>query len=249
MSGCFRHLLLPVFALSLVTATVAHGESPKGNGATAKAAAKDGKEAKEAKEAKDPKAGKEAKDTKKDDPNAKAGTSKAKGTLVEIKTSEGAIKVELADKEAPITVSNFLGYVKDHFYDGTIFHRVIDGFMIQGGGFQSEGEKLTEKGTKAPIVNEGKNGLKNERGTIAMARTHDPDSATAQFFLNLVPNDALNYPSPDGFGYAVFGRVVDGMDVVDKIGKSETRVRMGMADVPKADVKIVSISVVAAGSH
>ena len=180
---------------------------------------------------------------------AAAPEAKAVGTIVELKTSEGPIKIELADKEAPVSVKNFLSYVNEKFYDGTVFHRVIDGFMIQGGGYAIDGDKLNEKTTKSPIVNEAKNGLKNDRGTIAMARTSAPDSATAQFFINLVNNDRLNYPNPDGHGYAVFGRVVEGLDVVDKIGKSKTGNRFGMQDVPVTDVKILSASVVKAASH
>jgi peptidyl-prolyl cis-trans isomerase A (cyclophilin A) len=188
------------------------------------------------------------KDTKKTPEPVKEGKSGG-GTLVDLKTTEGNIRIELADKEAPVTVKNFLGYVGDKFYDGTVFHRVIDGFMIQGGGYTTEGDKLTEKPTKSPITNEAKNGLKNDRGTVAMARTSNPDSATAQFFINLVNNDRLNYPSPDGHGYAVFGHVVDGMDVVDKIGKAKTGIKMGMADVPTSDIKIISVSVAKPAGH
>ena len=186
------------------------------------------------------------KDEKLDAKAAPKGAGGA-GTIVELKTSEGTIKLELADKEAPVSVKNFVAYVNDKFYDGTIFHRVIDGFMIQGGGFTAEGDKLTEKATKASIVNEGKNGLKNERGTVAMARTPDPNSATAQFFVNLVNNDRLNYPNPDGHGYAVFGKVIEGMDVVDKIGKAKTGMKSGMGDVPATDIKILSATVVKQG--
>ena len=178
--------------------------------------------------------------------DAKAGTS---GTVVEIKTSEGVIKVELADKEAPVSVKNFLGYVNDKFYDGTVFHRVIDSFMIQGGGYTIDGDKISEKPTKAAITNEAKNGLKNDRGTLAMARTSDPNSATAQFFINLVNNDRLNAPNPDGHGYAVFGKVLEGLDVVDKIGHTKTAQRFGLSDVPVADVKLLSVTVVKAASH
>lgn len=179
------------------------------------------------------------------DAAAKAPAAKgAKGTVVELKTTEGSIKIELADKDAPITVKNFLAYVNDKFYDGTIFHRVIDGFMIQGGGFTASGDALNEKSTKAPIVNEAKNGLKNDRGTIAMARTSDPNSATAQFFINHVNNERLNHPDPDGHGYAVFGKVIEGLDVVDKIAKTKTGTKGGMGDVPLTEVKIVAAQVV-----
>ncbi len=133
---------------------------------------------------------------------------------VVMQTSMGKIVLELDAEKAPVSVENFLAYVDDKFYDGTIFHRVIPNFMIQGGGFDT-GRK--QKETRAPIKNEAKNGLKNDRGTIAMARTGDPNSATAQFFINVVDNANLDYPRPDGHGYAVFGKVVEGMDVVDKI--------------------------------
>ena len=176
-----------------------------------------------------------------------AGGSKAeakKGSpIVVIKTSEGVMKFELAEKEAPLTVKNFLSYVNDKFYDGTVFHRVIEGFMIQGGGFASAGDKLNEKSTRSPIVSEAKNGLKNDRGTIAMARTADPNSATAQFFINHVNNNNLDSPSFDGYGYTVFGKIVDGIDVVDKIAKVKTGMKSGMPNVPLADVKIISIKV------
>jgi peptidyl-prolyl cis-trans isomerase A (cyclophilin A) len=133
---------------------------------------------------------------------------------VSLKTNLGEIVLELNQEKAPKSVDNFLQYVKSDFYKGTIFHRVIDGFMIQGGGFDA---KMAQKPTRAPIQNEAKNGLPNARYSVAMARTGDPNSATAQFFINVNNNNALNYPSPDGYGYAVFGKVVRGMDVVDKI--------------------------------
>jgi peptidyl-prolyl cis-trans isomerase A (cyclophilin A) len=133
---------------------------------------------------------------------------------VSLKTNLGEIVLELNQEKAPKSVDNFLQYVKSDFYKGTIFHRVIDGFMIQGGGFDA---KMAQKPTRAPIQNEAKNGLPNARYSVAMARTGDPNSATAQFFINVNNNNSLNYPSPDGYGYAVFGKVVRGMDVVDKI--------------------------------
>lgn len=138
-----------------------------------------------------------------------------------IQTNKGAIAVELDRDKAPLSVDNFLTYVDEGFYDGTVFHRVIPGFMIQGGGF---GQDMNKKPTHDPIGNEADNGLKNERGTLAMARTGDPDSATAQFFVNLKDNDFLNHSSKDrrGWGYAVFGRVTDGMDVVDEIAATPT---------------------------
>jgi peptidyl-prolyl cis-trans isomerase A (cyclophilin A) len=133
---------------------------------------------------------------------------------VALDTTLGTIVIELAPKEAPKTVANFLEYVKSGHYNGTVFHRVMGTFMIQGGGYTAD---LAEKPTRAPIPLESQNGLKNERGAVSMARRADPNSATAQFFINVVDNPRLDYPSPDGHGYAVFGKVVEGMDVVDKI--------------------------------
>ncbi|NTV10689.1 MAG: peptidyl-prolyl cis-trans isomerase [Zoogloea sp.] len=157
---------------------------------------------------------------------------------VEMKTSAGTIVLELYPEKAPKTVANFLEYVKSGFYDGTIFHRVIDGFMIQGGGMNA---RMQEKPTRAPIENEAANGLRNEPGTIAMARTGDPHSATAQFFINLVNNRMLDYPSRDGWGYAVFGRVTTGFDVVEKIGHTQTT-RVGYSqDVPVMPITIQSV--------
>jgi len=158
---------------------------------------------------------------------------------VVIETNYGNIKLELYEEKAPVTVKNFLGYVEKGFYDGTVFHRVIKGFMIQGGGFNID---LKKQETLPPIKNEADNGLKNERGTIAMARTNVVDSATSQFFINLKDNDFLNHTSktPRGYGYAVFGKVVEGMDVVDRIGASHTR-RMGpFQDLPVETVVIKS---------
>lgn len=139
----------------------------------------------------------------------------AKSDTVLLKTSMGEITIELDREKAPITVENFLSYVKKGHYDGTVFHRVMDGFMIQGGGFVKDGSGLVEKSTGKGIKNEGQNGLKNVRGSIAMARTADPNSATAQFFINVVDNPALDFPNNGG--YAVFGKVTGGMEVVDKI--------------------------------
>ncbi len=156
---------------------------------------------------------------------------------VELKTNLGAIILELDAEKAPKTVDNFLQYVKDGFYDGTVFHRVIDGFMIQGGGFTSQ---MKQKETRAPIPNEAKNGLKNVPGSIAMARTMDPHSASAQFFINLVNNAPLDYPSRDGWGYAVFGKVVQGMDVVQKIAKVATGNAGMHQNVPTTPVVIES---------
>jgi cyclophilin family peptidyl-prolyl cis-trans isomerase len=163
--------------------------------------------------------------------------SQDENTMVILKTSMGNIKLELYADKAPATVENFLKYVDDGFYKGTIFHRVIDSFMIQGGGFDSE---MSKKKTRAPIKNEADNGLKNERGTIAMARTMIPDSATAQFFINTVDNRNLDFKnhSRRGIGYCVFGRVVEGMDVVDKIRAVKTGSTHGMRDVPQTAVVI-----------
>lgn len=163
-----------------------------------------------------------------------------KNPTVLMETSLGKVKIELFQKESPLSVKNFLTYVKDGFYNGTAFHRVMPGFMIQGGGFTL---KMMQKSTRKPVPNEASNGLKNERGTIAMARTSDPDSATAQFFINLVNNNGLNRPQPDGYGYAVFGRVIEGMDVVDRIAGVRTGVRMGMRDVPLEPVEITSVKI------
>ena len=146
--------------------------------------------------------------------------------------------IELNAEKAPITVKNFLKYVGDKHYDGTVFHRIIDGFMIQGGGMALDGGSLVEKPTGAGIKNESNNGLKNDTGTIAMARTPDPDSATAQFFINVVDNDGLNFPT--GGGYTVFGNVIEGMDVVNVIKSVKT----GAGDVPAEPVVIESATVV-----
>jgi peptidyl-prolyl cis-trans isomerase A (cyclophilin A) len=166
----------------------------------------------------------------------------ATNPVVEMQTSQGTILIELYPEQAPKTVENFLDYVKSGFYNGTVFHRVIDGFMIQGGGFTSY---MQEKPTRAPIPNEAKNGLKNAAGTIAMARTSNPHSATGQFFINLVDNRSLDYPSFDGWGYAVFGKVIKGMDVVTKIGKVETTRAGAHQNVPVQPVVIQTASVVA----
>ena len=156
-------------------------------------------------------------------------------------TNHGNFKVELDAEKAPKTVENFLAYVNSGHYNGTIFHRVINGFMIQGGGFDKD---MREKPTKAPIQNEAKNGLKNEAYTIAMARTSDPHSASAQFFINVKNNGFLDYPGQDGWGYAVFGKVTEGTDVVDKI-KAVKTTRSGMfADVPVEDVVVEKAEVV-----
>lgn len=165
----------------------------------------------------------------------------ASGPQVLLKTSAGDITLELDAEKAPKTVANFLGYVKSGHYNGTIFHRVIGSFMIQGGGFDA---KMNEKSTEAPIQNEAANGLKNAPYTIAMARTSAPHSATAQFFINVADNAMLNYPSRDGWGYAVFGKVISGTDVVDKIKAVRTGRSGGHSDVPLEPVTIITATVI-----
>ena len=160
---------------------------------------------------------------------------------VVLTTNHGAITVELDTEKAPKSVENFVNYVKSGHYDGTIFHRIIDGFMIQGGGFEPD---MKQKPTNDPIENEANNGLKNDRYTIAMARTSDPHSATAQFFINVGDNDFLNYPGSDGWGYAVFGKVSDGMDVVDVIRAVKTGRKSMFSDVPVEDVVIEKAEVI-----
>lgn len=166
---------------------------------------------------------------------------------VSLKTSMGEIVVEVYPDKAPKTVENFLQYVNDGFYDGTIFHRVIGNFMVQGGGFTSDFYSKgpsSQKKTRNPVPIESQNGLKNDTGTIAMARTSDPNSATAQFFINVVDNASLNHPNPDGYGYAVFGKVVKGMDVVNAIRAVKTQ-RVGpFSDVPAEPVRIESATVI-----
>jgi peptidyl-prolyl cis-trans isomerase B (cyclophilin B) len=157
--------------------------------------------------------------------------------MVELHTNHGVIKLELDAEKAPKSVENFLNYVKAGHYDNTVFHRVIDGFMIQGGGFEPG---MKQKPTAEPITNEANNGLKNVNGSVAMARTNDPHSATAQFFINVNDNDFLNHssPTPQGWGYAVFGKVVDGLDIVEKIRKVKTGSKGFHQDVPADDVVI-----------
>jgi len=173
-----------------------------------------------------------------------SGTSQALSDKpkVSIKTTKGTIVLELCPEKAPKTVDNFLRYARWGHYDGTIFHRVIPDFMIQGGGFTPD---MKEKPTEMPIENEADNGLKNDRGTVAMARTQDPHSASAQFFINTKNNAFLNHMSktPEGWGYAVFGKVVEGMDVVDAISKVETRTRGSMENVPIEPVVITQVTV------
>ncbi len=161
---------------------------------------------------------------------------------VRMQTNKGSIVLELDGEKAPKTVENFIQYAKDGFYDGTIFHRVIPGFMIQGGGFEPG---MTQKATRAPVENEANNGLKNDLGTIAMARTNDPHSATAQFFINAKDNGFLNHsaPTPQGWGYCVFGKVTEGLDVVKAIEAVATTGRGGHQDVPVEDVIIEKVTV------
>lgn len=179
------------------------------------------------------------------------------GPKVVLKTNQGEITIELDAEKAPDSVKNFLAYAGEGYYNNTVFHRIIDGFMIQGGGFElKEDGSIEQKETKDPVQNEAKNGLKNEKYTIAMARTNDPHSATSQFFINVEDNASLDFPSFDGWGYAVFGKVVAGTEVVDKIAKSPTgtkalKARAGgalreapMNDVPNENVVIESATVV-----
>ena len=171
-----------------------------------------------------------------------AATNGGKIVKVKLQTSMGDITLELDGEKAPATVENLVQYVKDGFYDGVIFHRVIDGFMIQGGGFTPD---MKQKPTRAPIKNEADNGLKNDVYTIAMARTPDPHSASAQFFINVKDNDFLNFsaPTPSGWGYAVFGKVIDGSDVVDAIAKVNTGNFGPFGDVPLEPVIITKAEV------
>jgi peptidyl-prolyl cis-trans isomerase B (cyclophilin B) len=160
--------------------------------------------------------------------------------VIKLSTNLGNIILELDAEKAPVTVENFLSYAKRGYYNGTIFHRVIDGFMIQGGGFDSS---MKQKPTEKPIKNEANNGLKNYKYTIAMARTSIPDSATSQFFINVNNNDFLNYPDQDGWGYCVFGKVSEGTDVVDKIQKVSTGNSGGHQDVPRETVTILNVTI------
>jgi peptidyl-prolyl cis-trans isomerase B (cyclophilin B) len=161
--------------------------------------------------------------------------------MIKLTTSKGDILIELDEEKAPVSCSNFRHYVEDGHYDGTIFHRVINNFMIQGGGFTTD---MMQKGTREPIENEARNGLKNEAGTIAMARTMDPHSATAQFFINVSNNNFLDYPGQDGWGYAVFGKVTEGMDVISAIKGVETTHRGGHSDVPVEPIVIEKAEIV-----
>ena len=165
----------------------------------------------------------------------------SQSNVVSLQTSKGNIVIELNEQAAPVTVKNFLGYVGAGFYDGTIFHRVIPGFMIQGGGLTKQ---MIEKKTLDPIINEAGNGLSNKRGTISMARSSNPNSATGQFFINHRDNDFLDYIDDNKAGYAVFGKVIEGMDVVDAIASVETTTRNGKEDVPVEPVIIISAKVI-----
>jgi peptidyl-prolyl cis-trans isomerase A (cyclophilin A) len=171
-----------------------------------------------------------------------AKSASAAAPQIVFDTSLGSFTIELNPQDAPLSTENFLKYADDGHFDGTIFHRVIPGFVIQGGGLTSD---MQQKKTRAPIRNEAKNGLRNLRGTLSMARTNDVDSATSQFFVNLVDNAFLDH-KPGSFGYAVFGRVVAGMDVVDRIAAVETGRRKGHDDVPSVDVVVKSAKRVAA---
>jgi len=161
-------------------------------------------------------------------------------TSVQFQTSAGDFVIELNAEKAPKTVENFLQYVNDKHYEGTIFHRVIDGFMVQGGGFTAA---MAQKPTRGPIPLEASNGLRNDRGTIAMARSGNPNSATSQFFVNVVDNAGLNAPQPDGFGYAVFGKVSSGMETIDKIRMLPTGNKSGMQNVPLTPITINSVRI------
>ncbi len=163
--------------------------------------------------------------------------------VIHVQTNHGTIVIELYPDKAPNTVENFLRYIQDGFYENTVFHRVIDNFVIQGGGF---GPGMTQKLTHPPIGNEANNGLRNDRGAVAMARTTDPNSATSQFFINIADNDFLNYnaPTPSGWGYCVFGRVIEGLHVLDVIKGIPTGSKLGHKDVPLSDVLIERITLV-----
>lgn len=171
------------------------------------------------------------------------GSAMSTNPKVKLQTNKGDIIIELNAEAAPKTVENFIGYVQDGFYDGTIFHRVINNFMIQGGGFEAG---MKQKPTKSPVENEANNGLKNDQYTLAMARTSDPHSATAQFFINVTNNDFLNFtsPTPNGWGYAVFGKVVEGQDVVDSMKAAKTGNKGFHQDVPVEDLVIESATIV-----
>ncbi len=174
--------------------------------------------------------------------SSSAQINKEENTMIRFSTNHGSIDIEVFEDQAPMSAKNFISYVNEGFYDGTIFHRVIPGFVIQGGGFEPE---MKQRATHAPIENEADNGLKNDRGTLSMARTSDPHSASSQFFVNLKDNDFLNHTGKNsrGWGYAVFARVVNGMDVVDKIAAVPTGNVGVYSDVPKQDVVITKAEI------
>lgn len=174
-------------------------------------------------------------------PMIAAAVAEAKNPVVAMETSVGTMKIELYPDKAPVSVKNFIDYVESGFYNGTIFHRVIPGFMIQGGGFEAD---MSQKSPKAPIKNEAKNGLKNQRGTIAMARTMVVDSATAQFFINVVDNGMLNYQNDRNYGYAVFGKVIEGIEIADKIVSVPTTSKNGHENVPVKAITIKSAKLI-----
>lgn len=176
-------------------------------------------------------------------PAPATASDKTAAPKVKLTTTLGTVILQLDNEKAPISTANFLTYVKEGFYNGTIFHRVIKGFMAQGGGFD---KNFKQKETHAPIKNEANNGLANKRGTIAMARTNDPNSATAQFFINYKDNEFLNYSSPtiSGWGYAVFGKVIQGMEIVDEMAKQPTENRSVHQDVPKTDIVLEKAEIV-----
>ncbi len=186
-----------------------------------------------------------AADEKKPTEASTPAVTKGKAVVVLMETTMGNIKIELYPEKAPKTVENFLTYVKEGFFTDTIFHRVIPGFMIQGGGFS---KNMDQKQGKPPIPLESQNGLKNARGAIAMARTGDPNSATSQFFINVKDNANLDYPKPDGNGYAVFGKVLEGMDIADKIVAVPTTTKGAYSDVPIDPILIKSVKVIAPAS-
>lgn len=172
---------------------------------------------------------------------AGAAQAQQRAERVKFTSSAGSFTIEVYPDAAPQTVANFLEYVNSGFYSGTIFHRVINGFMVQAGGFDRD---MKQKPTRAPIPLEAQNGLKNKAGTVAMARTPEPDSATAQFFINVVDNPSLDYPQPDGFGYAVFGKVIEGMDTVGRIKSVPTTAYGPMRNVPATPIVIESATIV-----
>jgi cyclophilin family peptidyl-prolyl cis-trans isomerase len=230
-SSSYASFVLSVVAFVALGSVPGSYLAPSAAFAKAKSAEKSGEKTTETKT--------EKKTETKTDSKTESGEKKVSANPVVImETSLGNVEIELNAEKAPISVENFLKYVNDGFYTNTIFHRVISTFMIQGGGFD---EKMNQKATRAQIKNEAANGLKNDKGTVAMARTNVVDSATAQFFINVKDNDFLNHSGPNNYGYAVFGKVVSGMDVVEKIKAVPTTFKGGMEDVPVTPVVIKSI--------